>query len=207
MTKFKRLVFSYLFASFTSITVGFVAASLYAHFTKTDVVDWVFVAVIWLIIVGVPSLFAAVDDLTRQLGVKPAPVLREIANRTIPINYDKGVSTFAYVLSGPARQDPNKKPTPTTIDLPELTICYNDEIVTEHQLTDFLKSAWARQRNRKPALSRRWWIDNKRLEFTVYTAIIETLVTYDLITGRRQGRSGRLLYPPLKTLAVLREQL
>lgn len=209
MNKFKRLVLAYIFASFASITVGLVVAFLYAHWTRTDVVDWVFVAVVWLVVVGLPSLFAAVDDLTRQLGVRPSPGLRVASNRQIPINYDKGISTFAYMLGRrpTARQDRKTSKAKQVLDMPELQIEYDGYLISEQELTDFLKTAWSRQRNRKPALSRRWWIDNKRLEFGLYIGIIETLTAYDLISGRRQGRSGRLLYPPMKTLSTLREQL
>lgn len=209
MAKFKRLCLSYIFASFASITVGLVVAKLYAHWTRTQVTTWVFLAIIWLVIVGVPSLFAAVNDLTRQLGVKSSPILRTASNRLIPINYDKGISTFAYVLGGrpTARQGRNTSPVTHNLNLPEIEIQYDDYILREPELNQILRTAWSRQRNGEAPLSRTWWLSDGQLDRGEYNAIIGVLMTYGLITGRKQGRSGKLYYPPSKTLSILRSEL
>ena len=206
MDKFKRLVLAYIFASVVALILGFVLAILYGHLAQTKVTEWAWMAMVWLVLVGAPSAFAAVDDLTKQLGKKQNPLVQVRSSRLIPVGAHGG-STFNYVMGKLPHLAGATATQTRQIELKEIEIQSGDYILSEGFISGFLRTAWSRQRSKKPPLSRTWWVDGAGgLERGEYEAMTQMLNSVGLLNGRKQGRSGKLLYPPSKALAILRNE-
>jgi hypothetical protein len=97
---------------------------------------------------------------------------------------------------------------PDQVEVKQLEIRCGHYVITNEALTHFLRTAWARQKRGEDGLSRTWWVEKGRqLERGEYEAIMEVLTREGLVTGRVQGRSGKLLMPAASALHHLEESL
>lgn len=88
----------------------------------------------------------------------------------------------------------------------KVTIDDIDYTVSASEMESFVRTAWHRQRNGKPGLSRPYWTKEHRprLKTLEYNARMDILsVAPGLILDRSQGRSGRLANSPLLTIEAL----
>jgi len=202
MNKIGKVATAYIIASFVAIPTGWVISLILSWALDNDIVPWLVIALIWLLVVGVPSLAAASTYLLKLLGVthSPWPKLQKTNPRLIPVGAG---SNFAYSVSAELL-------TPTTtqqqLELSELQIIIGNYSISERVLKAFLNVAWQRQLNNKPGLSRNWWVEQGgKLDRGEYDAIIRVLQRHNLIFGRASGRSGKLQKNPDNILATLEE--
>ena len=200
MNKLIKVAIAYIMASFASLTTGWVIALVWSEWTHTRVTSWLFMAVIWLVIVGVPSLFAASNYLLKLLGVKDQPWIGLNQSRLVPVGAG---SSFAYTLpQSPTLAGSNHLP--RSVEMGDLEIRVGEYVISEPVLVNFLRKAWTRQKSNKDGLSRRWWVDTgKQLERGEYEAIVTVLTQAGIVQGRRPGRSGKLMMPPIMAITHL----
>ena len=203
MNKLGKVIIAYFIASFAAIPTGWVIALILAEAFDNKVVPWLIIAIIWLVVVGVPSLAAASTYLLKLLGVThiPWPKLQKTNPRLIPVGTgsDFAHSVMADVLT--------PVPTQTTVEVSELQIVIGDYVISEPVLKAFLTVAWQRQLRNKSGLARGYWVgQGGKLERSEYEAIINILDSYGLIVGRGSRRSGKLPKHPNKIMAELEQQ-
>ena len=202
MGKLTRAISAYAIATATVIPVAWVADWwLYAVGILQHQIDpALVVAPTWLLVVGAPSMAAAADNILRVLGKKPTPWVRGTNARSIPINALGDVT--AFLIPGLVTRKPAR------LDVADgLLFGLGDTVVDEREVHDFLYRAWRRQRRGEPPLSRTWWVDKgRRIERGEYEVIVRTLDALKLIKGRKPGASGRLRWPPARTLVELKHR-
>ncbi|MDH3676129.1 MAG: hypothetical protein OES12_11590 [Anaerolineae bacterium] len=193
-----KVTAAYLMASFTAISTAVILGLVWQELNQTQQNLWLWIAVLWLMIVGVPSLIAASNYLLKLLGVKSTPFLGVARHRLIPVGLNADFALSVASVLTPTAQ------AATTVDIQELEIREGDLVISHEVLYGFLRQAWRLQRQHRDGLSRNWWVDHgKKLERREYDALITVLQRHGLIAGRTRGRSGKLVMPPLSTIEVL----
>jgi hypothetical protein len=207
MGKLAKVATAYFIASFTAIVTGWVVALVWAEWTQTKVTTWFAIALVWLAVVGIPSLFAAANYLLKSFGARSWPTawLTQKDTRLVSVGggFNLAYSTPTINSFHGSSVIHNK-----AVELKELEIQAGHYVIDQSTLMSFLRTAWTRQRQGKDGLSRTWWVEKgKQLERGEYEAILQVLVREGLIRGRAQGRSGKLLMPPASTLHHLEERI
>jgi hypothetical protein len=208
-TKTVRVILAYILASVGSVILGWVTGLFWEEWSGTGVNFKLWICLVWILVVGISSALAMVEYLMKQLGAnqRPSTIVRVANDRLIPIGPTSSVSNFNYILDKlPNFNQPASVPAPT-VNLHEIELQIGDFVLSEEFITNFLRTAWSRQRNRKPPLSRPWWVEGGHLERGEYEAVMQALDDCALITGRTKGRSGKLRYPPARALSLLRDEL
>jgi hypothetical protein len=186
--------------------VGAAIAFLWSRLFQVPVDYWLVIIGLWLVVVGLPSLYAMVDFLLKKMGYRERPWPRLTNDRLIPVGqsyaFDTVLSPFRFVGNS-GQVTPER-----AVELPEIEIQTGDYLITQEVLLRVLRTAWQRQNRGRSPFSRTWWVEESRsLERGEYESIMETLAKAGLIVGRTQGRSGKLRYPPLKSLDELIERI
>ena len=154
MKLFFKVAIAYIMASLAAIITGLVAAKVWQAMVVDEVSSLLFVSLVWLAIVGVPSLFAASTYLLKLLGVKDWPLITiGAAHRPIPIAAGNdlkqtvpGVLT-KQTIGGPTRLQ--------TVDVPDLEITIGEFVISETVLRRILIQAWRLQTQKKNGLYHR----------------------------------------------------
>lgn len=204
MNKLGKVATAYFIASFASIMTGWVVALVLAELTQTEIVTWLVIAMVWLVVVGGPSLFAASYYLLKLLGVRSWPIawLSQKDARLVPVGGVSEMTHTAPTIFGQPKHNGS------AVEIKQLEIRAGQYVISHSVLMNFLRRAWARQRQGKDGLSRTWWVEKgKQLERGEYEAILQVLKREGLVRGRGQGRSGKLLMPPVSTLYHLEERV
>lgn len=198
MGKLKRAVTAYVLAS------GAVALpAAFVTWWPRWVLDWqtapfhFIYPPIWMFVVGLPSMWAAGDEVARVLGKKPKLEVATTNQRRVPI-FTEAVGILPWAIPAPQ--------TPTVDIADEFCFSFDGTTVYSNELQHFLYKAWRRQRRGNPPLSRNWWVKGGRIERCEYETIAMLLVTHNLLKNRRQGASGKLRFPPIKTMSELRHR-
>lgn len=162
---------------------------------------WAFVAAFWLVFVGGPSLLACAKYLLRLLGVRlwPTAWLYSAGSRLIPVgvNMTHSVPTVASMAGS------------SHVEVKQLEIRTDAYVIGHEVLMQFLRTAWARQKQGDDGLSRTYWVESRGalLERGEYEAIIDVLQRAGLVRGRVQGRSGKLIMPAASAIHHLEEHV
>ena len=200
LKKFGRAVLAYVFASLTVAVLAGVATEVLQAWTM--VTFWQVVSGLWLVTVGIPSVGWSTQQVSRVLGVRPAPVIK-VRSGSIPI----GGSTPVLADLGRAVVG---RPSRRVDSLPvadDWSIVCGREHFTRSEVKLFLTRAWQRQRAGHHALSRTYWVDQRRWDRGRYEALMDTLCGLDFVVGRQFGSSGKLVAPPLALLSGMRHYL
>jgi hypothetical protein len=209
-TKTVRVILAYLLASVGSVILGWVTGLFWEEWSGTHLNFKLWICLVWILVVGISSAIAMVEHLMKQLGAnqRPSTVLRVANDRLIPISGPaSSPANFAFILNKlPNFNQTDLAPAPS-VSVRQIELQVGDFLLSEEFITNFLRTAWSRQRSRKPPLSRPWWVEGGHLERGEYEAVMQALDDCGLITGRTKGRSGKLRYPPARALSLLRDEL
>lgn len=197
----------------TSATVlctafGLIGSYAFGRFYPYLTIDTgLIVAMSWLIPHG-PLIFAATDSLRHEWGLKPPTSIIGQSlggkRRKIPFK-SNGQERDIFMFSIPWISKNSDEDTPR-LDNFKVTIDDIDYTVSASEMESFVRTAWHRQRNGKPGLSRPYWTKQHRprLKTLEYNARMDILlIAPGLILDRSQGRSGRLANSPLLTIEAL----
>ena len=202
---FKQISIAWTGATFATVTTGGVFAGL---------MDWPIIYTAgwaWFGVVGVSSMIAATDTLSKTLG-KKEPTTVSVINgsnrgRKTPINYANGRRSHVYLSELIL---PWLKPEPSEVAaMPkQFPVFTNGKYVTVtlEEMDYFIRKASNVERaGRRSGLSRDYWttIHNPRFRRDMYDARIKVLESCQLIADREAKRSGRLILPPGQAIKTL----
>jgi len=209
----KRTITAYVIATVASVLPALILVTLLNEWGYSFSL-WQSVRIVWIAAVGVPSMFYACAKLARNLGHKSPPVLHITGTRKVAVGGQSGVG---HVLADvvPTLFAPALEPLQDYHVAEEFSITQRDGLchvrVDEQDLDDFLRRTWRRQvHGESYPLSRNWWVDQgRRIGRAEYDLVVLMLRTANLLAGRHggQGSSGRLRWPPDKTMRELRYRL
>ena len=202
MKKLGSVLVAYIIASVMVVILAWVGKGIFEDVTGWRMDTSRFIALVWLVIVGLPSGMAAAGYLLKQLGGRawPGAWLGQAGSRMIPVGTQMAYNIPTVLNAANGRPD--------QVQIKQLEIRSGPYVISHDVLTHFLRTAWSRQNRGEEGLSRPWWVERgKQLERGEYEAIIEVLTRAELIKGRTPGRSGKLVMPPASALHHLEDQL
>lgn len=117
---------------------------------------------------------------------------------SIPFIFNRDTKAIKY--KEPSRRAPLGQKL-WTVKIPERS---KPTTITEARLFKFCQLAWVRQeKGISHPMSRNWFLDEAHYSFAAYQGCTIILYICHLLEGRGQGTSGRLLYPPTKTVRLV----
>jgi len=195
MNKIRRAIALYLIASGACVIPGVVIVALASELFLIDIPIWHAVGLLWLLVVGLPSMTASAGEIARVLGKRESAWIGATQTRHIPV--------FGDI----ARIGKNPRIIKSTIPVAEgLVFGRGDLTIPEERVRHFLVRSWVRQSGGNPyPLSRTWWVDEgRRIDREEYNIILEALLLHGFIRGRRRGASGKLVAPPQRIFIELK---
>jgi len=173
MNKFKRAVLLYLMASGTVAGVAAVVT-----FWPRWAFGWptapyhVIYPPIWLLVVGLPSMWASADEIARLLGKKKPMRIVSTNQRSIPIMGD--------VLGIVPQFGQAQRSHHPAIDIADDFYFECDgTTIYQSEMKDFLNKAWRRQRYGQPTFSRKYFV--RYFDKIDYLTMIELLEVHRLL--------------------------
>ncbi len=203
----KNIVILELWSTGLAVTVGATYSFIFRELHYSNVNTWFNIALLF----AVPHtglLFGAHHKLRQGLDLKSGVEVvgqslgrkgRKIPFRANGQDRDIFMSVIPWINSTSDLELPR-------LDNFKVTIDDIDYTVSTSEMESFVRTAWHRQRNGKPGLSRPYWTQQHRprLKTLEYNARMDILlVTPGLVLDRSQGRSGRLANSPLLTIEAL----
>jgi len=194
MSKIGRAIALYLIASGACVVPGMVIVALANELFLIDIPIWHAVGLLWLLVVGLPSMAASANEVARVLGKRESAWIGATQIRRIPV--------FGDV----ARIGKNPRTIKSTIPVAEGLIFGRGELtIPEERVRHFLVRSWVRQSGGSPyPLSRTWWVGERRMEREEYDVILEALLMHGFVRNRRRGASGKLVAPPQRIFIELK---
>lgn len=162
--------------------------------------------ILWLVVVGGPSMGWAATNLSKMLGIRPLPSLGVRSWREIPIGAGRSVSYGDVVRSVFGAQ----KWSETTLEIPEEWAFLSGSFVfPEREVKPMLYLAWSRQRCGKGAFARRYWLSRPPFhgDRDMYDCWCDVCEAADLLRNRTDRHSGRLILSPVLALSALRHSM
>jgi hypothetical protein len=202
----KNAAAAYTAATATSLATCGVGIAL-ARSLGYDVPTGPTLGAVWLLTVGVPSTIAAGEQLRRALGQrKPTWVSASAPTRQVKVGHPSLTHTFLSTIPLLKGERPNL---PDEVGPAMFKVSLDGSIVEvpEPDVLEFLRLVWRRQQDGRHGLSQRWWTSKRRpaLSRQDYDARVAVLTgTPNLIVNRDERRSGRLVYPPLGALRMVK---
>jgi hypothetical protein len=191
MNRIKKAIATYLIATGACVLPGMILFEIANEYFAIDIPLWHAIGLLWLLVVGLPSMAASANEVAKVLGKKEQPWVAGNQIRRIPV--------FGDIVRL------NRRPSFTVDVADRLTFGLGKIIITESVMRHFLVRSWARQQIGHNGLSRLWWVEEGgRIERDEYEAIIRVLIAHGYIEKRQQGHSGKLTTEPVKIFSELK---
>ncbi len=196
-----------LWSTGLAIAVGVTGSYILHEFQYSNVNPWLNIALLFTA-PHAGLLLGAHHKLRQELDYKSGIEIvgQSLARkgRKIPFKAD-GRNRDIFMFSIPWN---SSKPNTESLKLDSFKVIIDDidYTVSLSDMESFIRTAWHKQRNGKPGLSRPYWTKEHRprLKTLEYNARMDILLSIPgVILDRSQGRSGRLANSPLLTIDAL----